>query len=252
MDVMIKKIYILLIPVFLISAVQEIEAQYMFRNLGNLINSSQDEFLPYIYNDTLYFRKSRTVQGRRNNAGGVFDIYRIALKDISVPPAHAPELYNSPYPIIRYTNSNPGIDSKASRDGVISIDPSVPAFYNYSSDKITYMDDSKRMMGEISDDVANDMHPALSPDGNFIVFASDRARGRNLPESGLWDTDLYVSYRKADNTWTKPKNLGKEINTKENELSPFIAADGKAFLFLERIYQGFREDLLLRPGKAQC
>ncbi len=39
--------------------------------------------------------------------------------------------------------------------------------------------------------------------------------------------DIYVSFLKADGkTWTVPKNIGKTVNTAENESSPFLAADG--------------------------
>lgn len=43
--------------------------------------------------------------------------------------------------------------------------------------------------------------------------------------------DLYVSLKDASGNWSALKNLGNTINTKEIELSPYIAEDGKTLYF---------------------
>lgn len=43
--------------------------------------------------------------------------------------------------------------------------------------------------------------------------------------------DLYVSFRKPDGTYTAPKNLGPQVNTAGDEVTPFLAADGKTLYF---------------------
>ena len=60
-------------------------------------------------------------------------------------------------------------------------------------------------------------HPAFSEDGKRIYFSSDMPGGQG-------GSDIYVS-RFENNTWTKPENLGPEINTKGNELFPFVYKD---------------------------
>ncbi|MFN0047490.1 MAG: OmpA family protein [Cytophagales bacterium] len=45
------------------------------------------------------------------------------------------------------------------------------------------------------------------------------------------DRDLYVSFLKADYTWSKPLNLGKNINTRATEAAPFLASDDKTLYF---------------------
>ncbi len=57
-------------------------------------------------------------------------------------------------------------------------------------------------------------HPALSGDGNMMIFASDR----DGSSGGL---DLFIT-RKDGDKWSSPENLGKLINTKSNELYPFL------------------------------
>ena len=60
-------------------------------------------------------------------------------------------------------------------------------------------------------------HPAFSEDGKRLYFSSD------MP-GGYGGSDLYVS-RFENNSWTKPENLGKAINSEGNELFPFIYKD---------------------------
>jgi outer membrane protein OmpA-like peptidoglycan-associated protein len=45
------------------------------------------------------------------------------------------------------------------------------------------------------------------------------------------DRDIYVSFIKSDNTWSKPINLGNVINTKGTESSPFLADDDSTLYF---------------------
>jgi outer membrane protein OmpA-like peptidoglycan-associated protein/tetratricopeptide (TPR) repeat protein len=64
-------------------------------------------------------------------------------------------------------------------------------------------------------------HPALSKDDRLLFFASD------MP-GGVGGTDLYVA-RNENGKWSKPVNLGKEINTKGNDLFPFIDERGNLY-----------------------
>jgi outer membrane protein OmpA-like peptidoglycan-associated protein/tetratricopeptide (TPR) repeat protein len=60
-------------------------------------------------------------------------------------------------------------------------------------------------------------HPALTSDGKTMYFASD------MP-GGFGGTDLYVT-KFVNGTWTKPSNLGSEVNTEGNEMFPFVLND---------------------------
>jgi hypothetical protein len=66
--------------------------------------------------------------------------------------------------------------------------------------------------------------PYVSPDESYLIFKSTRAGGYGL-------NDMYISYRKADGTWTNPKNLGNRINTRYDERSGDITPDGKYMTF---------------------
>ncbi len=64
-------------------------------------------------------------------------------------------------------------------------------------------------------------HPTLSRDEQYLYFASD------MPD-GFGGTDLYVSQYK-NGQWSRPVNLGGTINTKGNELFPFIDDAGNLY-----------------------
>jgi hypothetical protein len=66
--------------------------------------------------------------------------------------------------------------------------------------------------------------PVLSPDGQYLVFASP---GRG---DGLGGEDLYVSRREGDG-WSVPVNLGPEVNSMAQESRPSFSPDGRYFFF---------------------
>ncbi|RLD22963.1 MAG: hypothetical protein DRI71_06525, partial [Bacteroidetes bacterium] len=66
---------------------------------------------------------------------------------------------------------------------------------------------------------------SLSRDGKILILSIESFKS-------LGAEDLYVSFRNTtDNTWTEPKNLGPGINTKLQELTPFLAPDNKTLFF---------------------
>ncbi|UHG91700.1 OmpA family protein [Spirosoma oryzicola] len=64
-------------------------------------------------------------------------------------------------------------------------------------------------------------HPTLSRDEQLLYFASD------MP-GGFGGTDLYVS-RFQNGKWGRPVNLGQTVNTKGNELFPFVDDAGNLY-----------------------
>jgi len=66
--------------------------------------------------------------------------------------------------------------------------------------------------------------PSLSSDGQKLFFVSNRP-------GGYGGMDIWVSKRSSSGTWLEPVNLGGVINSKGNEMSPFIHFDGKTLYF---------------------
>ncbi|MDH7516238.1 MAG: OmpA family protein [Bacteroidota bacterium] len=77
-----------------------------------------------------------------------------------------------------------------------------------------------------------DSHPALTRDGNTIVFASER-------DGGYGNSDLWVAQRMPDGSWGTPRNLGNTVNTRGEEKSPFLRGDGDTLYFASDGHGGY-------------
>ena len=78
----------------------------------------------------------------------------------------------------------------------------------------------------LGDSINTDAYEAdvyVAPDESYIIFCSTR-------ENGIGQGDLYISFKDADNHWSKAINMGERINTKNYEYCPFVTSDGK-YLF---------------------
>jgi peptidoglycan-associated lipoprotein len=66
-------------------------------------------------------------------------------------------------------------------------------------------------------------HPALTADGLTLYFVSDIAGGSGGKD--IWKATRSTS----GEAWSKPQNLGPDINTNGNELFPFLRSDGNLY-----------------------
>ncbi|HWA32843.1 MAG TPA: OmpA family protein, partial [Cyclobacteriaceae bacterium] len=70
----------------------------------------------------------------------------------------------------------------------------------------------------------------LSSDGKAILFTVRNSANLFYGKADE-ERDIYVSTQQADGSWTPPLNLGKTINTYGDEVSPFLAADGRTLYY---------------------
>jgi len=80
--------------------------------------------------------------------------------------------------------------------------------------------------------VYDESHPAISPDGGYLLFSSKRPGGVSKGKDELW-----ISFKKEDGEWGRARNMGKEINNGSNTSCATISPDGK-FIFFIRIENG--------------
>ena len=66
--------------------------------------------------------------------------------------------------------------------------------------------------------------PYIAPDESYLIFTSFRPGSVGM-------SDLYISFRHSDGSWTKPKNMGRRINSEAKEGYPYVTVDGKYFFF---------------------
>ena len=74
------------------------------------------------------------------------------------------------------------------------------------------------------------MEGNLSSDGKAILFTSKLKQDLFYKEGGD-DRDIYVTIQGNDGSWSDVINLGKQINTDGDEISPFLAADNRTLYF---------------------
>jgi flagellar motor protein MotB len=72
-----------------------------------------------------------------------------------------------------------------------------------------------RNLGPNVNSPAWDSHPTLSVTEDTLYFASDRFGGFGL-------SDLYFTYKDKNGEWTPAQNMGPIVNTRGNEVSPFL------------------------------
>ena len=76
--------------------------------------------------------------------------------------------------------------------------------------------------------------PSISSDGKTVYFVSDR-RG------GYGGSDIYFVTLQADGSFGNPYNLGAPVNTKGNEMTPFIHQDARTMYFVSNGHLGMGE-----------
>jgi outer membrane protein OmpA-like peptidoglycan-associated protein len=84
---------------------------------------------------------------------------------------------------------------------------------------------------------SKNMEATLSADGKAILFSSKL--NQNLFYRTTDEKDLYVTLQDDRGNWSNPINLGKQINTAEDEISPFLAADGRTLFFASNGRPGY-------------
>ncbi len=199
-------------------------------DLGEMVNSNADERLPIISPDgkTLYF----TRKNHQDNIGKdkKDDIWFSKLqadgewgkaKNIDVP------LNNEKHNFVVAVGENGDLlymqnaYKRRARDGI--------AFAKLEGENWTKPNVMKIQEMYNFSTFAN-YH--VSPDGNILLMAIEL-------ENSVGDMDLYVSFRMNNENWSKPKNLGKTINSIGMESSVFLAADYKTIYFASSGHYGF-------------
>ncbi|MFC1493204.1 TolB family protein [candidate division KSB1 bacterium] len=79
-------------------------------------------------------------------------------------------------------------------------------------------------LGKIINTEYEEWDPFIAPDESYLIFCSTK------PESYGRD-DLYISFRSGGDSWTRPVNMGDEINSIQSENRPYLTPDGKYFFF---------------------
>ena len=87
-------------------------------------------------------------------------------------------------------------------------------------------------LGSIVNSKEGEYGPLIYPDGNTMVFTSNREVNRN----GTHKEDIYTA-SKSGNKWSEPQKLSG-INTDQNDAAASISPDGKTMFLYYEVYAG--------------
>ncbi len=69
-----------------------------------------------------------------------------------------------------------------------------------------------------------EVDPFIARDDSYLITCSNKP-------GGFGGFDIYISFPTDEGFWTKPVNLGPEINSESDEYIPNVTPDGKYFFF---------------------
>ena len=214
-----------------LEAIKANSGRYQVENAG--INSKYSDYGTAIYSNKIVFASARDTGslGHRTNSwtGQPFtNLYTADLGDNMAPgaPNKFDKNINSKFheasPVFTadgntmYFTRNNYLDGKKGKDGN---DITLIKIY-----KASLVDDKWTNVTELPFDSDNysTAHPALSPDGKILYFASD------MPGT-LGQSDLFKVVINADGTFGTPQNLGNTINTEGKETFPFVNDENEIY-----------------------
>lgn len=195
-------------------------------NLGSSINTTADEYFPFVTNDQYIL-----LYTKRKNENKDEDIFIATKNEI--------DQWGSGNPFDNQINTsfNEGMSTLV-RDG--------RTLYFTACNRPEIKGPCDIWTGQVENGQVREVkaildHPnseswesqaCISCDGRVLYFASNRP-------GGLGGTDIWVSVKQKDGSWSNPTNLGAPINTDKDEESPFISNDGNRLFFSSTGHMGF-------------
>lgn len=205
----------------------------LVENLGEAFNSEGDDFAPVQspnYDDRLYFTSARaSSDGGLRNEEGLTDEKKgkyttdIFFSDLDGSDWSTPQAI--PSSLITTSRNERLYDFNATGQAMLFF----RGLNLFSGDILI---DTFRKENETRLEIPSFQSPFRPQEGDAdimlfndtaIIFSSRRA-------GGFGGLDLYVS-QFSEGAWSTPKNLGPEINTPYDEVTPFLAHNGRTLYF---------------------
>ncbi|CAN5547857.1 OmpA family protein [soil metagenome] len=223
----------LLVFLFLLISISFSKAQVIsYQNLGENINSIYDEQNPIISPDgkTLYFLRSNHPE----NTGGKKDKGDIWYS-VQDHQGNWQKAQNIGAPINNaFKNDIAGISS----DGNIiylhnnyNLNGKLTPGLFYSQRTSSGWSVPEKMEISYFYNASEHQSASISSNGKIMILSMDSY-------GTVGAEDLYVSFRQPSGIWTEPINLGVDINTSFQEMTPFLAEDNVTLFFVSNGWKG--------------
>ena len=196
------------------------------KNLGEKVNSEYADHSPVVVADenSIFFTSKREGStGDEQMLDGQYfeDIYKVENKDD------------------KWTNAKKlsGDINSINHDAIIALSVDGQDMYIYRDEDGSGNIYQSKFEGEtwgkvkkLGDHINTkyvENHVSISADNNTLFFTSSR-------KGGYGGFDIYKSTKLPNGEWGEAFNLGPNVNTKYNEVSPFLHYDGKTLFFSSR------------------
>ncbi|MCO6467040.1 MAG: OmpA family protein [Bradyrhizobiaceae bacterium] len=193
------------------------------KNIGAPLNTSGHNFAVAVTQDlnTMFLQGIYNSDGSSTTSNGISESQRTAT-GWSMP---------KPLYIDDYYNDGDIINSHISPDGqvlILSVERNDARGGNdlYVCFRTTSGFTAPKNLGDVVNTIGTEMAPFIAADGRTLYFASNG-------HPGYEGRDLFVTVRQDDSwlNWSKPKNLGKPINSDEHDLFFQVPASGEVGYF---------------------
>ncbi len=202
-------------------------SQYVFApvNLGDSINTKVSEYLPSVTLDGKNLIFTRNVNGYNEDfyeshigPDGKWSLARPLVGNINTPENEGAQNISQDGQLLVFTGCN-------RPDGLGSCD----IYYSLQTRQGW---STPQNIGEPINSEFWESQPCLSPDKKDLYFAAKSPYGHG-------GSDIWVSHRQDNGSWSTPENLGTNINTAGDESCPFIHADNQTLYFTSNGLPGY-------------
>ena len=188
-------------------------------------NTAGSEFSPAILGNELVFSSSKKEKLYKNNGQPMLGLYKVTISEDPGAIQGNPVLLSNE---ILDPDANEGSPAFSPDGKTLVFARGNTGKKKGTADVDLYL--SRNVNGQwtapailpINDSLAWDGSPAFSRDGKTLYFASNRP-------GGAGGIDLYRTNMDASGRFSKPVNMGKDINTAGDEMFPYVAEGGKLY-----------------------
>jgi len=208
---------------------------YIVEPIAEIINSQNSELAPFIYNNELYFT-SLKADSVKINEELITNEYSLQIYTSSLSKSGE---FDKPAKLKDvYKKGNQAANGCYSPDGKRFYFSRCDENYNckiyigkVNGDKISAIDS----LGEIINQegkITTMPNVAMIDGQEVLFFVSNR-------EKSLGGLDIWYSTIKNGNQYSKPRNLGRQFNSLDDDISPFYDSDSKRLYFSSSWLPGF-------------
>lgn len=194
--------------------------------LQNLpFNTPGSEFSPAVLGNDLVISSAKKEKVYKNNGQPMLGLYKVRITEEPSEASGSPTLFSASIFAAEANEGSPAFtpDGKTlvfargntgKRKGTVDVDLYMSRLVNGKWTEPKYL--------PINDSLAWDGSPAFSRDGKTLYFASNRPGG----SGGI---DIYRTNMDASGRFSKPVNMGKDINTAGDDMFPYVSPDNKLY-----------------------